>query len=424
MADRMNSEFNYRHLVMGHTPWGRLRIIKGFYESRLHSQKHRALSEMNRQILNAKLEHLIETNAPKWEIIEQQKNIVEFEINQPIEQDAFDKCDAEVVFLEKYMQELYELCEPTRIPGYTDAQMFEVNAANDFTAEVGKEIYVDLMANGRPSTMRLSHAMSNPHTFAALKQAGLLPENMQFIEGGHNPLEIGLNVTALQVENKNYAINYSGQQYPIVDSQSTVSLQSCFGAPIYHVPSDVVNNQLLEYVNNLEFRQPVPQACAQTVNSHVLNEPPFAELKKFIEYHLQEYVTNVMQVKINLQITQSWLNISTKGARHKFHTHPNSIFSGIFYLNFEPNHPPVCFYPPTNMQYELTAITPNQFNSQSFTVKTKTGDLILFPSHIPHQVEENSSDTPRISLSFNTFAIDGLGDDNRLTGVSFNGNPK
>ena len=54
--------------------------------------------------------------------------------------------------------------------------MFEANAANEFTVNIGREIQAEMIANGRPSAAKLRNAMSNPHTWNALKQIGLIPK--------------------------------------------------------------------------------------------------------------------------------------------------------------------------------------------------------------------------------------------------------
>ena len=79
--------------------------------------------------------------------------------------------------------------EPTRIKGYTDEQMFEANAANEFTVNIGREIQAEMIANGRPSPAKLRNAMSNPHTWNALKQIGLIHKETKILEGNINPNE-------------------------------------------------------------------------------------------------------------------------------------------------------------------------------------------------------------------------------------------
>ena len=93
----------------------------------------------------------------------------------------------EIKILKKLLKELYVLAEPTRIKGYTDEEMFEANAANEFTVNMGREIQSEMIANGRPSAARIRNAMSNPHTWNALKQIGLIPKQTKILEGNINP---------------------------------------------------------------------------------------------------------------------------------------------------------------------------------------------------------------------------------------------
>jgi len=79
------------------------------------------------------------------------------------------------------------IAEPTRIKGYTDEEMYEANAANEFTVNIGREIQAEMIANGRPSPAKLRSAMSNPHTWNALKKIGLVPKETKILEGHINP---------------------------------------------------------------------------------------------------------------------------------------------------------------------------------------------------------------------------------------------
>ena len=37
MAQKFNSEFNYRYQVIGNTPWERIKTLKGFLEGRIRA---------------------------------------------------------------------------------------------------------------------------------------------------------------------------------------------------------------------------------------------------------------------------------------------------------------------------------------------------------------------------------------------------
>ena len=48
---------------------------------------------------------------------------------------------------------------------------------------------------------------------------------------------------------------------------------------------------------------------------------------------------------------------------------------------------------------------------------TKSGHLLIFPSHLIHSVDENLSEHSRYSVSFNSFFSGQVGDDNSLSKV-------
>jgi hypothetical protein len=44
-----------------------------------------------------------------------------------------------------------------------------------------------MIANGRPSPAKIRNAMSNPYTWNALKQVGMIPKDTKLLEGHINP---------------------------------------------------------------------------------------------------------------------------------------------------------------------------------------------------------------------------------------------
>ena len=59
-------------------------------------------------------------------------------------------------------------------------------SANEFTVNIGREIQAEMIANGRPSPAKIRNAMSNPHTWNALKGIGLIPRETKIL-GNINP---------------------------------------------------------------------------------------------------------------------------------------------------------------------------------------------------------------------------------------------
>ena len=188
MAQKFNTEFNYRYQVIGDTPWERIKTLKGFLEGRIRAQALEEVDKLKFQAKVSKLKHLQNSgNGLEHEILELKAEIMESESFFGTLEEAFELTKDEIKILKKLLKELYVLAEPTRIKGYTDEEMFEANAANEFTVNMGREIQAEMIANGRPSAARIRNAMSNPHTWNALKQIGLIPKATKILEGNVNP---------------------------------------------------------------------------------------------------------------------------------------------------------------------------------------------------------------------------------------------
>ena len=188
MAQKFNTEFNYRYQVIGNTPWERIKTLKGFLEGRIRALAGEEIEKVRHKAKLSKLNHLKNGGEGlEHEILELEADILEAKSHDATLKEAFDLTRDEIKMLKKLLKELYVIAEPTRIKGYTDEQMFEANAANEFTVDIGREIQAEMIANGRPSAAKLRNAMSNPHTWNALKQIGLIPQKTKILEGNINP---------------------------------------------------------------------------------------------------------------------------------------------------------------------------------------------------------------------------------------------
>jgi len=193
MAAKFNTEFNYRYQVIGNTPWEKIKTLQGFLEGRVRAAALQEVGKLQLQAKIAKLKHLQETGL-EHEVLELRAEIMETESFQETEEECYKLNHDEIKILNKLLKELYVIAEPTRIEGCTDEEMFEANAANEFTVNIGREIQAEMIANGRPSPAKIRNAMSNPYTWNALKSIGLIPKETKILEGNINPaLEITLN---------------------------------------------------------------------------------------------------------------------------------------------------------------------------------------------------------------------------------------
>ena len=189
MASKFNSEFNYRYQVIGHTPWEKIKTLQGFLEGRIQASTGEEANKFRKQGEIAKLKWLEETNAPEHEILFYKADMIESNSHDATAKDGYAHNKVEIKILEKLLEELYVIAEPTRIPGYSDEEMWEANSANEFSVKIGREIQAEMIANGRPSPAKIGNAMSNPHTWNALKEIGLVPEEVKILEGNIDPKE-------------------------------------------------------------------------------------------------------------------------------------------------------------------------------------------------------------------------------------------
>jgi uncharacterized protein (TIGR02466 family) len=152
-------------------------------------------------------------------------------------------------------------------------------------------------------------------------------------------------------------------------------------------------------------------------NNYILNEKPFANIKKELYLRVQDYFDKVISPanKITPYITQSWLNYTETNQYHHKHEHPNSLVSGVFYINCHEEHDKIKFFNDTYKTIKLEIKDWNIWNSESWWFSVKTGDIILFPSSLTHMVETKQGDNTRISLAFNVFIKGTFGDNKQLT---------
>ena len=106
-----------------------------------------------------------------------------------------------------------------------------------------------------------------------------------------------------------------------------------------------------------------------------------------------------------------WANINYQGGYNKPHIHPNSLFSGVYYVHAQPNSGKlVCNDPRPGIQTNMPIRKegqPPQHLWRECHLAPIPGRIIMFPAWLWHCVEPNQSNDIRISVSFN-FIQDGF----------------
>lgn len=134
----------------------------------------------------------------------------------------------------------------------------------------------------------------------------------------------------------------------------------------------------------------------------------FYELKQSILQKFYEFKNQYLKLETtDFKITTSWLTKTEKNEQSIIHTHKNSYYSGILYLDdieditktgklelISMDESDIAPNPPT--QY-------NEYNSSIWSLSPQKNLLIFFPSSIHHKISLHTSTLPRYSIAFNIF---------------------
>ena len=217
MPSKFNTEFNYKYQVMGCTPWERIKILRGFLEGRVRAVALEECSHLQHDSLVAEMAFLKTTGAPEHEQMRLQAKILESASHMVVTDEAYELNRQEIEILNRLLTECYEMAEPTRIEGYSDEEMFEVNASHEFAVVTMREMQSQIVANGRPSPATVLHAMNNPHVLTAILQSGLLPADAIPLLTGNAPLFAVAEMAAIKTS-KEMLMLVDTEEVTIVDA--------------------------------------------------------------------------------------------------------------------------------------------------------------------------------------------------------------
>lgn len=194
-------------------------------------------------------------------------------------------------------------------------------------------------------------------------------------------------------------------------------VNNLFPTPVaqFHLNGGITKEEML-LVETLGESQSIHlnEGNYSTKSTYILNN--FPRINEFIYYSVKEYWETVISAPVgcNFAITQSWVNYTKRGEYHHAHTHSNSIISGVFYFNADEQKDKIYFMKSGYNQIKIYPQEVNVYNADKWWLPVKSGDLLLFPSNLPHMVESVVSNQTRISLAFNVFAKGFLGSKENL----------
>ena len=166
-------------------------------------------------------------------------------------------------------------------------------------------------------------------------------------------------------------------------------------------PSDVVIPTLIELIKNnstLVWNRP-EKPTKNGFQTHEILADQESKIGKLIYEKLLKtattYLTEFLKFKKisgdnNLKISGWAVVLNSKGKQER-HIHPDSLVSGVLYLKV-----PKIVSDKKNIQGNLYFPA-----NQKLSITPTVGDLLIFPSYLPHETIPFSSDEERICIAFN-----------------------
>ena len=203
---------------------------------------------------------------------------------------------------------------------------------------------------------------------------------------------------------------------------SNIKRESYFTVPIFYIDvenSQEINRKLVHDI--LEWKKEDEEGDNRSnkygwhskVDMNLRDE--FENIKNVINDQLKSIsLVEEYSLETDLVVQNMWANISPKYAYNSYHLHPNSLWSGVYYVQCPSNCGRIIF---GNREWELwTPMYEKEVSQQqphqwkSVTYEPIEGRAIFFPSYIGHEVEQNLTDVEgqdgyRISISFNSLQI-------------------
>ena len=126
---------------------------------------------------------------------------------------------------------------------------------------------------------------------------------------------------------------------------------------------------------------------------------------------MQKEVYDNEHIDSHPRLGNMWANINPPEGMNQPHVHPNSLFSGVYYVKSQPKSGRLKIYDPRpGIQYSMPIRKPGNPGKDLWReayIDPIPGRIIMFPAWLWHSVEPNESNDIRISVSFN-FIQDGF----------------
>jgi len=187
-------------------------------------------------------------------------------------------------------------------------------------------------------------------------------------------------------------------------------LHELFPVPVWEENIGVPEGTL-QFVENQYYERMGAWGNTKSISEdkQILEKNP--ALKEHILSNVKSYAHNILLVSphVEIEIVRSWIVLHFPGDYSDFHTHTNSIWSGVYYIECNPTSGDLIFdktgtYP----NCFLPILEPDTLGFVNATAKhhrfqPEPGSLFVFPSQLMHKADQNQSENCRYCIAFDVF---------------------
>ena len=193
-----------------------------------------------------------------------------------------------------------------------------------------------------------------------------------------------------------------------MDSGAKVEITSIFSVPIceHHYDDDLgdLEEECIRR-STLDSGRVVSNSGGWQSNAITSDDDFFSEFILEIEEQANNFAKE-LEICQKVKLSNLWININGYKDYNRRHNHPESIISGVFYVKVPDKSSKLRFFNPSvdlmvrdwNLNVDLKC---NKYTSSIWEIFPEDGKLLLFPSWLDHEVDQNLSQEKRISISFN-----------------------